>query len=81
MGQPYEEEGEDVTALQENVATKIYESVAGLRGEIRKQEERAAWQKSPPSLGEYDYYLRGHQPFFEFTPESNERRAASGRKG
>jgi hypothetical protein len=69
----YEEEGEDVTALQENVATKIYESVAGLRGEIRKQEERAAWQKSPPSLGEYDYYLRGHQPFFEFTAESNER--------
>jgi adenylate cyclase len=69
----YEEEGEDVTALQENVATKIYESVAGLRGEIRKQEERAAWQKSPPSLGEYDYYLRGHQPFFEFTPESNEK--------
>ena len=69
----YEEEGEDVTALQENVATKIYESVAGLRGEIRKEEERAAWQKSPPSLGEYDYYLRGHQPFFEFTPESNER--------
>ena len=69
----YEEEGEDVAVLQENVANRIYESVAGLRGQIRKEEERAAWQKSPPSLGEYDYYLRGHQPFFEFTAESNER--------
>jgi class 3 adenylate cyclase/TolB-like protein len=69
----YEEEGEDVALLQENVANKIYESVAGLRGEIRKQEEREAWQKSGPSLGEYDYYLRGHQFFFEFTADSNEK--------
>ena len=33
----YEEEGEDVTALQENVATKIYELVAGL---ARRDQER-----------------------------------------
>jgi TolB-like protein len=67
----YEEEGVDVVALQEDVANKIYDSIAGLRGKIRQQEEQAAWQKSAPSLGEYDYYLRGHQLFFEFTPDSN----------
>jgi tetratricopeptide (TPR) repeat protein len=42
-----------------------------LRGEIRKQEESEAWNKSGPSLAEYDYYLRGHQLFFKFTKEDN----------
>jgi adenylate cyclase len=65
----YDEEGGDVAALQSAVANKIYNTVAGLRGEIRKKEEADAWTKSAPSLEEYDYYLRGHQLFFRVTKE------------
>ncbi len=67
----YEEEGRDVAALQDDVADRIYSTLAGLRGEIRKREETDAWTKSAPSLDEYDYYLRGHQLFFRFTKEDN----------
>ena len=65
----YDEEGSDVAGLQDDVANKIYGTLAGLRGEIRKKEEAEAWSKSAPSLEEYDYYLRGHQLFFHFTKE------------
>jgi TolB-like protein/class 3 adenylate cyclase len=67
----YDEEGSDIAVLQDDVANKIYNTVAGLRGEIRKKEEAEAWTKSVPSLEEYDYYLRGHQLFFRFTEEDN----------
>jgi adenylate cyclase len=64
----FDREG-DVIVLQEDVANEVYDSLAGIRGEIRKDEERRAWSKSAPSLDEYDYYLRGHQYFFRWTGE------------
>jgi adenylate cyclase len=67
----YDEESRDVAALQNDVADRIYNTLAGLRGEIMKREETDAWTKSAPSLEEYDYYLRGHQVFFRFTKEDN----------
>ena len=67
----YDEEGSDVAALQDDVANKLYGTLAGLRGEVMKKEEAEAWSKSAPSLEEYDYYLRGHQLFFRFTKEDN----------
>src|SRR5262249_35183717 len=67
----YDEEGDDVAALQDDVANRIYNTVAGLRGEVQKKEMAEAWSKSGPSLEEYDYYLRGHQLFFRFTKEDN----------
>ncbi|MGQ0484912.1 MAG: winged helix-turn-helix domain-containing protein [Hyphomicrobiales bacterium] len=67
----YDEESSNVVALQENVANKIHDSLAGNRGEIMKQEYAQAWSKSAPSLEEYDYYLRGHQLFYRFTKEDN----------
>jgi class 3 adenylate cyclase/TolB-like protein len=67
----YDEEGSDVAALQDDVANRIYATVAGLKGEIRTKEEADAWTKSAPSLEEYDYYLRGHQLFFRFNKEDN----------
>jgi TolB-like protein/class 3 adenylate cyclase len=69
----FDEEFDNVVALQEDVAAKIYGSLAGFRGEIRKSEEEEAWRKSAPSLEEYDYYLRGHVLFFRFTKEDNAR--------
>jgi len=67
----YDEEGSDVAALQDDVANKLYGTLAGLRGEVMKKEEAEAWSKSAPSLEEYDYYLRGHQLFFRFNKEDN----------
>lgn len=67
----YDEESSDIAVLQDDVANKIYNTLAGLRGEIMKKEETQAWRKSSPSLEEYDYYLRGHQLFFRFTKEDN----------
>jgi len=67
----YEEEGPDIVAIQVGVADKIYSSVAGFRGRVHLDEQQAAWRKSAPSLAEYDYYLRGHEYFFRFTPEDN----------
>ena len=67
----YDEESGDVAVLQDNVANRIYATVAGLTGEIRKKEEADAWTKSAPTLEEYDYYLRGHQFFFQFSKEGN----------
>ncbi len=67
----YSEEGGDVAVLQDEVANKLYGTLAGLRGEVMKKEEADAWSKSSPSLEEYDYYLRGHQLFFRFNKEDN----------
>lgn len=67
----YDEEGSDVAVLQDNVANRVNDTIAGLRGEIRKKEEADAWTRSAPSLGEYDYYLRGHQLYFRSTKEDN----------
>jgi hypothetical protein len=65
----FDEEGEDIVALQEAVATKVYGSIAGFQGEIRHAEEQTAWKKSDMDLEEYDYYLRGHELFFNYTKE------------
>jgi class 3 adenylate cyclase/TolB-like protein len=67
----YEEEGDDIATIQDEVANRIYSSLAGLRGEIMKNEQAQAWSKSGPSLEEYDYYLRGHQLFFRGPKEEN----------
>ena len=69
----FDQEGADVVALQEDVANQIYESLAGLRGEIQQNQQQNAWRKAAPGLDEHDYYLRGHQLFFQFNPEDNER--------
>jgi adenylate cyclase len=77
----YDEEGSDVAVLQDNVANRVNDTVAGLRGEIRKKEEADAWTRSAPSLGEYDYYLRGHQLYFRFTKEDNAKARAIWQEG
>ena len=77
----FDEEAVDVVALQEQVANQIYASLAGLTGEVRRDEEQHSWSKSAPSLAEYDYYLRGHQLFFQFTPEDNARAQQVWREG
>jgi len=59
----FDADGANPLALQEDIANRIYDSLAGLTGRIRTEEERSAWSKDAPSLDEYDYYLRGHLLF------------------
>jgi adenylate cyclase len=67
----FDEEGADPTALQEAVASRIYGSLTGLTGTIRKGQEQAAWQKAASDLNEYDYFQRCKHLYFRFTPEDN----------
>jgi TolB-like protein/DNA-binding winged helix-turn-helix (wHTH) protein len=67
----YDESGADPVALEEGVADKIYDSLAGLTGQVHQDQERGAWAKSSPGLTEYDFYLRGAAFYFRFDAEGN----------
>jgi len=69
----YDESGSNPIALEEGVADRIYDSLAGLVGRVHQEQERGAWAKSSPSLTEYDYYLRGAALYFRFDAEGNAR--------
>ncbi|MET0482773.1 MAG: adenylate/guanylate cyclase domain-containing protein [Aestuariivirgaceae bacterium] len=76
----FDEEG-DPLALQDAVATQVYNSIAGLTGQIRQDEERRAWGKAGIDLDEYDYYLRGHQLFMRWDAEDVAKARAIWREG
>jgi hypothetical protein len=56
----YDKAGKDPLALQDEVMTKIVSAVTGENGEVKQGGYREAWGKDAADLGEYDYYLRGH---------------------
>ena len=56
----YDEEGNDVAALQDAVTHKIVSSIGSMHGQIRAVDYRNAWSKDPTKLQEYDYFLRIH---------------------
>src|SRR5437764_13231673 len=55
--QRYDEEGNDVAALQDAVAHKIVSSVGSMHGQIRAADYRNAWSKDATKLEEYDYFM------------------------
>jgi TolB-like protein len=59
----YDEEGTDPWALQDEVITKIVNSLTGEGGQLKQAEYKRTWGKDSGSLEEYDYYLRGHELF------------------
>jgi TolB-like protein/DNA-binding winged helix-turn-helix (wHTH) protein len=73
--------GTDPVRVQEDIAGRIYHSVAGLDGSIRNSEQRAAWQKTPMALDEYDYYLRGLQYHLRSTVKDSLKARAIWREG
>lgn len=68
----FEKEGTDVALLQEEIARKVYATVAGSRGEVAKFEIGQAWSKSAPSLEEYDYHLRGMAKFLTWSEQGKD---------
>ncbi len=66
----FDEEGTDIFALQDRVSEKIGATLSGHQGKIREAEYQRVWAMDAAKLEEYDYYLRGHSVFLEFTPEA-----------
>jgi adenylate cyclase len=73
--------GTNPLQLQENIANRIYDSVAGVHGAIRHDEEVGAWAKSPMAVDEYDYYLRGLSFYMRFSAEDSLKARAIWREG
>jgi len=71
-----DDEGVDPKAPGPDVATRIYDTLAGLTGRLYVEEERRSWSKDEASLDAYDYYLRGASLFLRFTPADNEKARA-----
>ena len=69
----YDKSGKDPLALQDEVTRKIVGAMTGETGQIKKGQYQAAWGKDTTDLGEYDYYLRGHDVFMNFTKADNDR--------
>jgi adenylate cyclase len=72
----YDDEGVDPKAPGPDVATRIYDALAGLTGRLYVEEERRSWSKDEGSLDAYDYYLRGASLYLRFTPTDNEKARA-----
>jgi adenylate cyclase len=56
----YDKAGKDPLALQDEVTAKIVGAMTGEKGQVKQGQYREAWGKDAADLGEYDYYLRGH---------------------
>ena len=77
----YDHEGSDALALQDEVNEKIVGTIAGDDGLIKKREYETAWGKDRSNLEEYDYYLRGHQLFSNFTKDDTLKAIAVWKEG
>ena len=70
----YDKAGKDPLALQDEVTGKIIAAMTGEVGQVKQGQYRDAWGKDTADLGEYDYYLRGHDVFMNATSrEENDR--------
>ncbi len=47
--------------------------MTGEKGQVKQGQYREAWGKDTADLGEYDYYLRGHDIFMNAQHEGGER--------
>ncbi len=62
----FDRAGADPLALHDEIAGRVVGALTGERGLIVRSEYRAAWGRDTARLGEYDYYLRGHDLFIRF---------------
>jgi adenylate cyclase len=69
----YDRTGKDPLALQDEVTEKIVSAMTSETGQIKKDQYQDAWGKDVAELGEYDYYLRGHDLFMNYTKADNDR--------
>ena len=72
----YDKAGKDPLALQDEVTGKIIAAMTGENGQVKQAQYRNAWGKDTADLGEYDYYLRGHDILLNATSREENDRAA-----
>jgi adenylate cyclase len=73
-GERYDKSGKDPQALQDDVTGKIVTAIGADTGMIKKAQYHDAWGRDTADLGEYDYYLRGHDVFVNAnSKEENDR--------
>ena len=71
----FDKAGKDPLALQDEVTGKIVGAITGEAGQIKKGQYQVAWGKDTTDLGEYDYYLRGHDLFINAKSRQDNDRA------
>ena len=71
----YDKTGNDPLALQDEVTTKIVGAMMGEKGQVKQGQYRQTWGKDTADLGEYDYYLRGHDVFMNASSREEDDRA------
>ena len=72
----YDKAGKDPLALQDEVTAKIVDAMTGEKGQVKQGQYRETWGKDTADLGEYDYYLRGHDIYMNAkTKEENDHAA------
>jgi TolB-like protein/class 3 adenylate cyclase len=77
----FDKTSNDPWALQDEVTGKIIGALAGEYGKMKQAQYRVAWGKDTADLEEYDYYLRGHNIYLQYTGEANEQAAEIWREG
>jgi len=69
----FDRSGTDPWALQDEVTGMIVSAMTGEKGALKQAQYGQAWGKGATTLEEYDYYLRGHEQFMDYTKEGIER--------
>jgi adenylate cyclase len=77
----FDETGPDPWQLQDEVTSKIIGALAGEKGKLKQAQYRIAWGKDATNLEEYDYYLRGHDLYMQFTKEGTDKAGEIWREG
>ena len=77
----FDENGDDVLALQDAVAMRLLHSLIGINGVIARSDMRKAWRKPEIDLCEYDYAMRSRYHFFRRTPQDTARAIEICREG
>ena len=77
----FDRSGMDPWALQDEVTGMIVSAMTGETGALKQAQYRRAWGKDATTLEEYDYYLRGHEPYMKYTKQGVERSGEIFREG
>ncbi len=68
----FDQSGNNPMALQDAITERIVGAIASDTGQLKRSRYGEAWSKDAASLEEYDYYLRGHDKFMQYTPQAME---------
>ena len=67
----YDFGSEDLIAVQQKTAERIYGALSGQNGRVNQPEQEAAWRKPEAALSDWDYRLRWWTYAQKFTSDNN----------